>query len=407
MFPTLRSWYRAVDARLEAWLIKVFKIAPPDVERGRQASQLAAQYGWWVLGIDFALAAVAAWSLNRLDPATAIEKWFFVALIVLIAVEFSLFTTYFGIRQAECLPGGERRFWRRWFIGLVLGLAGGFTGALIGATMGSDRTVLDVVTSPRVQGVAGLITVGIIISTMILQIITRLRIREANLQAELAEKARDTERLARETGDAQLRLLQAQVEPHFLYNTLANLRYLVESRSPDALAMVDHLIDYLRVSLPSFRSETVTVQAEFDLVQSYMAIMAIRLAGSFRHQIDLPAPVASHTIPPLMVLTLVENAIKHGVTRTADGGDITVRGRLDDDLIVIDVVDTGAGLGASPSNTAKRGSGVGLNNVRERLTARYGDAGVLTLQANHPRGVIATLVVPAVRAGTLPPTQPL
>jgi Histidine kinase len=390
---TYASRLRTYLQQAKGWLDVILWLTPKDCEARRITQRFIFDHWFAFLAGNVFLWALTALSLNRLDPAVSILKWFIVVSLCMATVQVSLLGVYFGAGQNKTKMSRTRQLMGG-AVGATLGLICGLAGALVGASLGGRRTVFEIVSDPRVQGFVGLIAVVAIVSNIVIQWLSRLRIREAELQATIAEQAYTSANLARQSSDAQLKLLQAQVEPHFLYNTLANLRYLVQTNSQQALPMCDHLIEYLRVSLPSFRADRVPLEAELKLVESYLAIMAIRLAGSFTYRVQIQSELAAQKIPPLMVLTLAENAIKHGVTRTRDGGHIDVRVEAGPDLLRIVVEDTGAGLDAAPSATATGGGKVGIANLRERLDALYKGDGALTLQPNLPRGVIATLVIP-------------
>jgi sensor histidine kinase YesM len=191
-----------------------------------------------------------------------------------------------------------------------------------------------------------------------------------------------------ELAAARLLLLQAQVEPHFLFNTLANLRRLVRTDRAAARAMLADLRRYLEVALPSLRDERSTLARELSLLQAYLAIHQVRMGTRLRTEFDVPAELGARDLPPMLLLTLVENAIKHGVQPLVEGAVVRVEARADDGWLTLRVSDTGRGM-ASGS-----GGGSGLANVRARLRAIYGTTASLRLSVNEPRGVVATIVLP-------------
>ncbi|MCK9689187.1 sensor histidine kinase [Scleromatobacter humisilvae] len=194
--------------------------------------------------------------------------------------------------------------------------------------------------------------------------------------------------LERELAGAQLQLLQAQVEPHFLFNTLANLRRLVRTDPAAARAMLADLMRYLEVALPRLRDEHSTLDRELGLVQAYTAVHQVRMGARLRTEFDVPDELARRRVPPLVLLTLVENAIKHGVQPLAEGALVSVAARSDGRHLTLVVADTGRGMGSSC------GGGTGLANLRARLGALHGAAASLSLEVNEPRGLIATIVLP-------------
>lgn len=232
------------------------------------------------------------------------------------------------------------------------------------------------------------------------------RARGAQRMAELKKKEAEFHSMNRQVTEAKLQALQAQVEPHFLYNTLANVQALTEADPAQANKMVEHLIQYLRSALPKMRENSSTVGQEVELVRSYLHILKMRMGPRLEFSIEVEDNVAKLPFPPLMLPSLVENAIKHGLEPQKEGGRIDIVATVANGIIKLEVKDTGRGFG-----TGTAGGGVGLANIRERLEALFGHAGKLTLAENQPRGVVATLEVPAVAPAqgatfTVPP-QPL
>lgn len=227
------------------------------------------------------------------------------------------------------------------------------------------------------------------------------RSRRATAYAESQTREAEFQSANRQIVEARLQALQAQVEPHFLYNTLANVQALTETDPPQANKMVGHLIQYLRAALPKMRETTSTVGQEVELVRAYLNILKMRMGERLAFDITIPTELESLPFPPLMLPSLVENAIKHGLEPQREGGRIDVSaekiGEGANANIRLIVKDTGRGLDNMPTQS---GSGVGLANIRERLHALFGDQARLTLESNVPNGVVATIDVPAV---TLPP----
>jgi hypothetical protein len=216
------------------------------------------------------------------------------------------------------------------------------------------------------------------------------RARAAQRLAELKKKEAEFHNMNRQVTEAKLQALQAQVEPHFLYNTLANVQALTEADPPAAGQMVGHLIEYLRSALPKMRENTSTVGQEVELVRAYLNILKMRMGSRLDFAVDVPAELMALSFPPLMLPSLVENAIKHGLEPQREGGRIDIVATRVGQTLKLAVRDTGKGLGESDSS----GSGVGLANIRERLHALYGDQGKLLLEGNIPRGVVATVEIP-------------
>jgi hypothetical protein len=187
---------------------------------------------------------------------------------------------------------------------------------------------------------------------------------------------------------AKLSLLQAQIEPHFLFNTLANIQSLIERDPATSKAMLQHLNHYLRVSLGRTRKPVSTLEEELDLVQTLLAIAAIRLGPRLHYTIDASEALRRARLPPLLLQPLVENALEHGIEPAVAGGEIRIEADQSGDALRLRVVDNGVGLLATAED------GVGLSNVRARLSSLYGERGRLALYTNQPCGVIAELILP-------------
>jgi signal transduction histidine kinase len=207
--------------------------------------------------------------------------------------------------------------------------------------------------------------------------------RQMLCDAESAQQALSAQML-----QARLSALQAQIEPHFLFNTLANVRRLYETTPERGREMLSCLIDYLRAALPSMRSANSTLGRELDLARSFLTILQMRMGERLQFSISAEAGLLDAPMPPMVMPTLVENAVKHGLGPLPEGGRIDVRARRAGEDIEIEVRDTGAGF------TASKGSGVGLANTRSRLAGLYGTRASLQLAAGAPRGVVATLRLP-------------
>ncbi len=217
-----------------------------------------------------------------------------------------------------------------------------------------------------------------------------LKHRETQAAAALHKAEADRHLMARQTIEAELKLMQAQVEPHFLFNTLASVQYLTETDPREANRLLGHLIEYLRAALPQLRASSTTLGKEVGLAEAYLNILRTRMGARLGFTIDVGPGLAGHPFPPNLLISLVENAIKHGVEPAADGGTVSVRARRDGPSLVVTVQDTGRGLSAA----APSGHGVGLSNLRERLAALYGTQGQFTLADALPRGTCATLSIP-------------
>ncbi len=214
--------------------------------------------------------------------------------------------------------------------------------------------------------------------------------REQALALDLARSEAD--RLAL---DARLNLLQAQVAPHFLFNTLANIQALVEAGSPKAPDVLRSLVAYLRAAVPRLQDPVTTVGQEVELVRAYLELMRMRLPDRLTFELNIEDTARNLRCPPMTLLTLVENAVRHGIDPAEEGGSIVVDVRVTEGRCWIRVADSGAGLQASG-----RGLGTGLAALRERLALVFGDAASLRIRAREPRGVVSELEFPAREAAT-------
>jgi sensor histidine kinase YesM len=212
---------------------------------------------------------------------------------------------------------------------------------------------------------------------------------EAMQRAEIDRAALD-----REMAEARLQVLQAQIEPHFLFNTLANVRRLYDRDPTAGGRMLENLMRYLEVALPQMRDSESTLGRDSELVDAFLRIQRIRMGSRLTFSIDIPAALLAHSVPPMMLLTLAENAIKHGLNPSPDGGLIRVTARVEADRLLLSVADTGVGFGPGS------GAGTGLANTRARLAAQFGDRASLALENNDLGGATATIALPLAEAAT-------
>lgn len=242
----------------------------------------------------------------------------------------------------------------------------------------------------RVGGIA-LLVAGLFYMVP-LAIVTSWRNRQYEALTVQLQQDAERDRLARELSESQLRLLRAQIEPHFLFNTLGAVQQLAEQGAPRAAALTADLIAFLRASLAEMRSEQVPLQSEFDMVAAYLRVMQARMGSRLRYALDLPAECAHATIPSMILLTLAENAIKHGIEPSLRGGEIRLSALREDGMLRLRVQDTGMGLPESGTGSVP-GGGLGLENVRSRLLLSDPSAS-LSLRDGEEGGVIAEIVLP-------------
>jgi len=214
----------------------------------------------------------------------------------------------------------------------------------------------------------------------------------AEEKARAAGLAAERESLLRQVSEAQMQMMQAQVEPHFLFNTLASVEYLIETNPPRAAAMQRSLISYLRAVLPQMRENATTTNLgrEADMIKSYLDLLKMRMEERLNVDFVMPEGLRSASFPPMMLQSLVENAIKHGLECKEDGGTIQFRAEVAHNKLRVSVSDNGLGFGALPSN----GTGLGLQNIRERLKLIYKQKGLIIITPNQPSGVCVTIEIP-------------
>ena len=276
----------------------------------------------------------------------------------------------------------------RLMIAVAIGVVCGYglvyliKGVLIGE---KGYTFYELVTDPHKFGwtLFGGFSNGLFVSLFFL-----LQFRETRARAAMLKADADRNLLSRQAIEAELKLMQAQVEPHFLFNTLASVQFLTETDPPRAGMMLGHLLAYLRAALPQLRSNSTTLGQEVELAGAYLSIMRMRMGSRLAFVIDVPAELRAHRFPPMLLMSVVENAIKHGLEPQAGGGTIRVEARRRGERIAIAVVDDGRGL------SAKIGNGVGLSNLRGRLRALYGENARFTLEEAMPHGARATIEIP-------------
>lgn len=211
-------------------------------------------------------------------------------------------------------------------------------------------------------------------------------------RSRVADAEARAQRLQRQAAEAQLSLLASQLEPHMLFNTLANLRVLIGMDPARAQAMLDRLIAFLRATLQASRSKSHPLREEFARLGDYLALMQVRMGARLRTELSLPAELAELPVPPLLLQPLVENAINHGLESKPEGGHLQISASVADGMLTLQVRDNGLGL-AAPKRRARPGNGLALKNIRERLAARYDDGAALSMDLTE-QGCCATLRLP-------------
>ena len=268
-------------------------------------------------------------------------------------------------------------------LGLIVAIPAGFVlGSKLASLSGAPDVAAQMLDDP--QTIWQTLLIGVVVTAFLLYF---SHSREVSAALE-RERRRAAEALQAETA-ARLGLLQAQIEPHFLFNTLANIHSLVKEDPDTASRILEQLNVYLRTSLRRTREATTTVGEEIDLVEALLNIASARLGARLTHtSVVEPPELRAAALPPLLLQPLVENAIRHGIEPAVDGGTIVVDVRKGSGSLELTVTDTGVGLDPNAPE------GVGLTNVRARLASLYGSNGRLLLYENVPRGVVAKLIVP-------------
>lgn len=236
-----------------------------------------------------------------------------------------------------------------------------------------------------------------IFASAIVKLVYKGRI-QAEVKAAQATETAEAESLKRQVVEARMAAMQAQVEPHFLFNTLASIDHLIETDPPRASQMQKNLIALLRASMPSMREASGNGGAgsvrdlgrELAVIRPYLEILKVRMEERLATEIDVPEGLHSAEFPPMMIQTLVENAVKHGLEPKPEGGRLRVKAEILHGKLALSVADTGMGFGRA----ATAGTGVGLANIRERLELLYGSKAALTVTENPGGGTVATITVP-------------
>jgi signal transduction histidine kinase len=254
------------------------------------------------------------------------------------------------------------------------------------ASVGGDLDLF-LESEPRIRGFV-IIAGSALVLGLVITLTAQVREREARSRNQALEFELERSRLERQALDARLALLTAQIEPHFLFNTLANVQALVESGSPRAAPVLQHLMAYLRAAMPRLREDEATLGRELALVRAYLELMAMRMPDRLRHRARTDPALDAEPFPAMALLTLVENAVRHGADPAEDGAEIEVGSRRDaEGAWRVWVSDSGPGLAEHSA------PGTGLANLRERLQGQFGARARLELTENSPHGLRAEIVV--------------
>ena len=325
--------------------------------------------------------AINALAIGKLPPLLAFQLIFVISNIIGYSIHFlfSLGRTL-GFDAASRRAGGVLQ--AAYHAGVpIVGVAVGFSLASLLFGWGLDAWLKDP------AAVLQILVVSLVIS-VVLTVIFVWREREARAQVALAHERERAERREREAVLANLRALQAQIEPHFLFNTLANVTSLIEPEPKTARRMLESFIRFLRASLAATRTQSTTLGAEAELIAAYLDVLQVRMGSRLRYAIDVPADLNGFAMPPMLLQPAVENAIVHGLEPSVAGGEVAIRARREAHGVAIDISDTGAGFAATT-----RG-GTGLTNLRDRLRALYGERASLAIGERPGRGALVTIRIP-------------
>jgi sensor histidine kinase YesM len=290
---------------------------------------------------------------------------------------------------AILFPSARETGWPQGYSGVLLPIVGNGLGFVLGVSIADawlGHSTWAVVTERQ-------LLLSVLMSGVIGMIITYY-FYSSGKSEHLEQKVNEATRLATE---ARLKLLEAQLEPHMLFNTLANLRMLIGLDAPRAQDMLDHIIAYLRATLSASRASTHPLQREFDRLHDYLELMAVRMGPRLRYTLDLPAELAQHNVPTLLLQPLVENSIQHGLEPKVEGGSLTISARREGDTVVLEVSDTGLGFDPTDSgftHPASPDKGFGVQQIRERLAAVYGAQGTIEFVADRAGGARARVRFP-------------
>ncbi|MCD2519054.1 histidine kinase [Massilia sp. G4R7] len=294
------------------------------------------------------------------------------------------------LRWAASLPANRLRWAALLALTVVVAPLAHFTGLHAGALLlGESLPPLSEYANTGRVSMIVFTLIGLVVMTMLAEHRERLaRIRQEHADARLR-----AETIERQALQARLRLLQAQIEPHMLFNTLANLQGLIALDPARADTMLDQLIQFLRATLGASRADSTTLGEEFAAMEAYLGLMQVRMGARLAYRLALPPSLRAARLPPMLLQPLVENAIVHGLEPAIDGGEVVLSASAHGGLLEIRVRDTGIGPRAAAAQRAK-GGGIGMDTTRERLRVLYGQRAALDLTPGEPQGALAILTLP-------------
>lgn len=322
-----------------------------------------------------------------IDPATSIADTLRLTFVFAQCIGFVIFAAFVAIEKLFGDAIRRAHFGvRSAYYGIVATVAI-FPGYLLAFRVLHWKNGPDWLFSPRAA--VSIVAVSLAITALLLMIFVP-RERAARAEAAVAREQARVAAAENEATMARMKLLEAQVEPHFLYNTLAHVVSLIDAEPRAAKGMIERLIALLRASAASASGRT-TLGGQLDLLGAYLDILAMRLGSRLGWHIDVPASLRALDVPPMLLQPIVENAVKHGIEPAVAGGAITIEGARDGDALVLRVIDTGRGFRETkPAGAA----GIGLANLRARLAAAFGAEAALTIEDESPNGTRVTLRLP-------------
>ncbi|MEO8384961.1 MAG: histidine kinase [Betaproteobacteria bacterium] len=379
ILKSFKAWYSRLETNSLA------KLAP-----GERADVLAFDASLRKQPLGYVAMAIGLWLAMAILGKTLLGNIGWLATlalsgVMLLSIIVAFTSAWFGPTRFKI---GARSLLL--LVGIIL--AGAVVGGL-GANFAHMSTLASVkdqfmLVAPKIL-VGGLIA-GMVYAVLMVSIVQYRRGQLLRRNEQLVRQAQQ-ERMGRQLADARLKLMQAQVEPHFLFNTLASVQQLAENKAPEAAQLTAQLITFLRAGLASLREDNTTLAREFRAIDAYLKIMKTRMVDRLEFSLDLPDALRDIIVPPAMLISLVENAIKHGVEPNPDDSRVSVMARLENERLLLTVADTGLGIMQSASTA---GGGFGLDNIRQRLRALYASQARLTVSENQPHGFIAVIDMP-------------
>ncbi len=379
MLKSIQAWYARQEARSLA------KFAPEE-----RADMLAFDADLKKQPRRYVGAFVAVWLVLSILAKLLLDdlRWFAafaLSAVMVVSLVVAFTGAWFGPSRFKI---GLKSVFLLVGIAVVGAIGGGLAANVVRMSSFAGVTDQFVKLAPKIL-VGGLIA-GMVYAVLMVSIVQYRRGQLQRRNQQLERQAQQ-ERMGRQLADARLKLMQAQVEPHFLFNTLASVQQLADHKAPEAALLTAQLITFLRAGLASLREDSTTLAREFKAIEAYLLIMKTRMQDRLTFELDLPETLSAIVMPPAMLISLVENAIKHGLEPHPDGGKISVKARLEHERLCLTVSDTGLGFGHGPSTA---GGGFGLDNIRQRLRALYASHARLIVTENVPHGFVAVIDLP-------------